>query len=50
MTIPFKVNLKDQVAVITGGGGILCSVMAEALAECGATGSGGQLVALVLEA
>ena len=36
MTIPFKVNLKDQVAVITGGGGILCSVMADALAQCGA--------------
>jgi NAD(P)-dependent dehydrogenase (short-subunit alcohol dehydrogenase family) len=30
------VNLKNQVAVITGGGGILCSVMAKALAECGA--------------
>jgi NAD(P)-dependent dehydrogenase (short-subunit alcohol dehydrogenase family) len=28
--------LKNQVAVITGGGGILCSVMAKALAECGA--------------
>jgi NAD(P)-dependent dehydrogenase (short-subunit alcohol dehydrogenase family) len=36
MTIPFRINLKDQVAVITGGGGILCSVMAKALAECGA--------------
>src|ERR1039457_3491487 len=36
MTIPFQVNLKDQVAVITGGGGILCSVMADALAQCGA--------------
>jgi len=36
MTIPFRVNLKDQVAVITGGGGILCSVMADALAQCGA--------------
>ncbi len=36
MTVPFQVNLKDQVAVITGGGGILCSVMAEALAQCGA--------------
>jgi NAD(P)-dependent dehydrogenase (short-subunit alcohol dehydrogenase family) len=30
------VNLKDQVAVVTGGGGILCSVMAKAMAECGA--------------
>jgi NAD(P)-dependent dehydrogenase (short-subunit alcohol dehydrogenase family) len=36
MAIPFNVNLKDQVAVITGGGGILCSVMAKAMAECGA--------------
>ncbi len=36
MTIPFKVNLKDQVAVITGGGGILCGLMAKAMAECGA--------------
>src|ERR1035437_8014443 len=34
MTIPFKVNLKDQVAVVTGGGGILCSVMGDALAQC----------------
>jgi NAD(P)-dependent dehydrogenase (short-subunit alcohol dehydrogenase family) len=36
MSVPIRVNLKDQVAVITGGGGILCSVMAKALAECGA--------------
>jgi NAD(P)-dependent dehydrogenase (short-subunit alcohol dehydrogenase family) len=36
MTIPFQVNLKDKVAVITGGGGILCSVMAQAMAQCGA--------------
>ena len=36
MTLPFRVNLKDQVAVVTGGGGILCSVIAKALAECGA--------------
>ena len=36
MSVPFRVNLKDQVAVITGGGGILCSVMAKAMAECGA--------------
>jgi len=31
-----KVELKDKVAVITGGGGILCSVMAKALAKAGA--------------
>jgi NAD(P)-dependent dehydrogenase (short-subunit alcohol dehydrogenase family) len=36
MIIPFHVNLKDQVAVVTGGGGILCSMMADALAQCGA--------------
>ncbi len=36
MSIPFKIDLKNQVAVITGGGGILCSVMAKAMAECGA--------------
>ena len=31
-----KVELKDKVAVLTGGGGILCSVMAKALAKAGA--------------
>ena len=36
MSVPFQIDLKDKVAVVTGGGGILCSVMAEALAECGA--------------
>ena len=36
MNVPFHVDLKDKVAVVTGGGGILCSVMAEALAACGA--------------
>lgn len=34
--VPFKVNLKDKVAVVTGGGGVLCSAFCEALAECGA--------------
>lgn len=34
--VPFKVDLKNKVAVVTGGGGILCGSMAEALAECGA--------------
>ena len=28
-----KVDLTGKVAVVTGGGGILCSVMAEALAK-----------------
>ncbi|MBQ6472393.1 MAG: SDR family oxidoreductase [Victivallales bacterium] len=36
MTVPFKVDLSGKVAVVTGGGGILCSIMAEAIAECGA--------------
>jgi len=35
MTVPFKVDLKNKVAVVTGGGGVLCSAMAKALAECG---------------
>ena len=36
MKVPFTVDLKNKVAVVTGGGGILCSVMADALAQCGA--------------
>jgi NAD(P)-dependent dehydrogenase (short-subunit alcohol dehydrogenase family) len=36
MSIPFRIDLKDQVAVVTGGSGILCSVMADALGQCGA--------------
>ena len=36
MNVPFKVDLQGKVAAVTGGGGILCSVMAEALAACGA--------------
>jgi NAD(P)-dependent dehydrogenase (short-subunit alcohol dehydrogenase family) len=36
MNVPFKVNLKDQVALVTGGGGVLCSTMSRALAACGA--------------
>ena len=36
MNVPFKVNLNDQVVLITGGGGVLCSTMAQALAVCGA--------------
>ena len=37
MSVPFMIDdLKGKVAVVTGGGGILCSVMAQAIAECGA--------------
>ena len=37
MSAPFHIDLSDKVAVVTGGGGVLCSCMAGALAECGAT-------------
>lgn len=36
MKLPFKVDLSDKVAVITGAGGVICSEFARALAECGA--------------
>ncbi|MCI8624377.1 MAG: SDR family oxidoreductase [Provencibacterium sp.] len=36
MKLPFKINLKDKTAVVTGAGGVLCAPLAEALAECGA--------------
>lgn len=36
MKLPFEVNLKDKVIVITGAGGVLCSMFAEALAKTGA--------------
>jgi len=36
MSVPIHENLKGQVAVVTGGGGVLCGVMAKAIAECGA--------------
>ena len=36
MSVPFKIDLSGKVAVVTGGGGILCSGMAKAFAECGA--------------
>lgn len=36
MQIPFKIDLRGKVAVITGGGGVLCAIFAKALAECGA--------------
>ena len=36
MKLPFEINLTGKTAVITGGGGVLCSVFAKALASCGA--------------
>lgn len=35
MKLPFNVDLKDKVSVVTGGGGVLGEMMAEALALCG---------------
>jgi len=37
MAVPFPIDLRGKVAVVTGGGGVLCSTMAQALAECGAS-------------
>lgn len=36
MKLPFKIDLKDKVCVVTGGTGVLCGAMADALADCGA--------------
>ena len=36
MNLPFEIDLKNKVAVITGAGGILCGGFAKALAQCGA--------------
>ena len=36
MKLPFEINLKNKVAVVTGGGGVLCSMFAEAIAKAGA--------------
>lgn len=36
MDLPLKIDLRNKVAVVTGGGGVLCSMMAQALAKCGA--------------
>lgn len=36
MNLPFKVELSGKVALVTGGGGVLCSTMSRALAACGA--------------
>ena len=36
MKLPFNIDLKDKVCVVTGGAGVLCGTMVDALAECGA--------------
>jgi len=36
MELPFLIDLKGKVAVVTGAGGVLCSGFAETLATCGA--------------
>ena len=36
MKLPFEIDLKGKVAVVTGGGGVLCGMFAKALASCGA--------------
>ncbi|WP_300351609.1 SDR family oxidoreductase [Clostridium sp.] len=36
MKLPFNIDLKDKVCVVTGGTGVLCGAMADALAKCGA--------------
>jgi len=36
MEIPFQVDLQGKTAVVTGGGGVLCSGFAKVLAACGA--------------
>ena len=36
MELPFNIDMKGKTAVITGGGGVLCSTFAKALAKCGA--------------
>ena len=34
--VPFQIDLTGKTAVVTGGGGVLCSAFSKALAECGA--------------
>lgn len=36
MKLPFQIDLKDKVVVVTGAGGVLCSMFAAAVAETGA--------------
>ncbi len=36
MQLPFQIDLNGKVAVVTGGGGVLCGMFARAIAACGA--------------
>ncbi len=36
MKLPFTVDLKDKVVVITGAAGVICSHLSKAIAQCGA--------------
>ena len=36
MNLPFNISLEKKVAVVTGGAGVLCGAMVDALAKCGA--------------
>lgn len=36
MNLPFYIDLKGKVAVVTGAGGVLCSLFAQAISQCGA--------------
>ena len=36
MKLPFMIDLKGKTAVVTGGGGVLCSGFAKAIAQTGA--------------
>ena len=36
MKLPFEIDLKGKTAVVTGGGGVLCSSFSRVLAACGA--------------
>lgn len=36
MNLPFSIDLSGKVAVVTGAGGVLCSMFAKAIAACGA--------------
>lgn len=36
MNLPFQIDLNNKVAIVTGGGGVICSTLAKAVAACGA--------------